>query len=504
MISNWTTVNWPTVNSTIPNSIPCRVLLVPGQTMLRTVIVAALLGCGPKTTPVTSPLAETPTAPMPAAPVPAAPIPVETPSAVAEQSTDPAPAAPEAPTGAPWDESSAGNGQQLGDAVAMLTTRDSGRARSALELLKPMTAQYPDVAAIPYNMGVAYNILGDETEARRSWLRATEIDPKFAKAWLNLGALSLGKGSADAALSSFQSGIRHAPTDIDLRVAAISAQRALKRYPEAVAEGKSALQMNSRAIELYNQLALVYLETGQIDLATFMCYKAMEAADGADKNAQLQANFGTIFLKQGYEGDAVGSFNKALDLDPNQLSALQFLSSYYLDNRNYKAAMPLLERIVSQVPLLAGPRINLGIALRGEGRYEESVAAYNEALRLDPGNAEPHRNLAVLYGDYLKSYDQAIAEIEAYRRNGGNQAGDLDAWIAQIKKDKEKAEKRKKKAEDDRLKRDAESAPPPPTVIVEPVPAPTEVVPVPAPAPAPEVSPPTEGSDPNTPWGGQQ
>lgn len=467
--------------------------LAASQSCLSTVLAVALLGCGPKTAPVTSPLTETPA--TASAPLPAAPVPVATTSAVADPPiVTPAPA-PEAPTGAPWDESSAGNGQQLGDAVAMLTTRDPGRARSALELLKPMTAQFPDVAAIPYNMGVAYNILGDETEARRAWLRATDVDPKFAKAWLNLGALSLGKGNADAALSSFQAGIRQVPTDIDLRVAAISAQRALKRYPEAVAEGKSALQMNSRAIELYNQLALVYLETGQLDLATFMCFKAMEAADGADKNAQLQANFGTIFLKQGYEGDAVGSFNKALELDPNQLSALQFLSSYHLDNRNYKAAMPLLERIVAQVPSMAGPRINLGIALRGEGRFEEAVASYNEALRLDPGNPEPHRNLAVLYGDYLKSYDQALSEIEAYRRNGGNQAGDLDAWIAQLKKDKEKAEKRKKKEEDDRRKREAESAPPPPapTVIVEP-----------APVPAPEVSPPAGGSDPNSPWGGQQ
>lgn len=469
-------------------------------------LALALVGCGPKTAPTTSPLAE-PTAvapaPAPSAPMPAAPVP--TPAATDPVPVaDPAAAAPEAPTGAPWDESSAGNGQQLGDAVAMLTTRDPGRARSALELLKPMVSQYPDVAAIPYNMGVAYNILGDDTEARRSWLRATDVDPTFAKAWFNLGALSLGKGNADAALSSFQAGIRQAPTDVDLRVAAISAQRALKRYPEAVAEAKSALQMNSRAIELYNQLALVYLETGQLDLATFMCFKAMEAADGAEKNAQLQANFGTIFLKQGYEGDAVGAFNKALELDPNQLSALQFLSTYYMDNRNYKAAMPLLERIVAQVPLLAGPRINLGIALRGEGRLEEAVSAYNEALRLDPANPEPHRNLAVLYGDYMKAYEQAIGEVEAYRRNGGNQAGDLDAWIAQIKKDKEKADKRQKKEEDERRKRDAEAAPPPPTVIVEPVPAPAEVVPVPAPAPVPEGTPPAGGSDPNNPWGGQQ
>ncbi len=483
------------------------------------------LACAPKevgpATPVSTTTAPPPSAaptteaaPPPSAPAPSTVSPSPTdPAATATPASDPASAA--APQGAAWDEPTGGAEKQLSDAVAMLTTGDASRARGALELLKPLTAQYPDRAEIPYNIGVAHNILGDDTEARRSWLRATEVDPSFARAWLNLAALSARKGQHEAALASLQAGIRQNPKDVDLRVAAIATQRQLRRYSEAVSEAKSALKVNSKAIEVYNQLALVYIDTGQTDLAKFMCYKAMEAVEGADQNAQLQSNFGQIYLKDGYPGDAIAAFRKALEIDPNQLSSLQFLAGYYLDNRNYSDAIPLLERIVGLLPEAGGARTNLGIAYRGDGRFEDAIKAYNEALRLDPGSAEPHRNLAVLYSDYMKAYDAAVNEVEAWRRYGGNSA-EADAWIAQIRKDQEKAEKKRKKEEDARRKQAEEeaalAAPPPPEPAPEPVPAPA---PEPAPTPAPEVAPepvptPTPGeSSPapggsDSPWGGGQ
>ncbi|MBM4390144.1 MAG: tetratricopeptide repeat protein [Deltaproteobacteria bacterium] len=459
------------------------------------------LACAPKeagpAAPVNNATAPTPAAaPPPSASMPstASPAGAET-TATTPTSSDPA--SDPNPQGAAWDEPTGGADKQLSDAVAMLTTGDASRARGALDLLKPLPSQYPDRAEIPYNIGVAHNILGNDTEARRSWLRATEVDPAFARAWLNLAALSASKGQHDAALASLQAGIRQDPRNVDLRVAAIATQRQLRRYSEAVVEAKSALKVNSKAIEVYNQLALVYIDTGQTDLAKFMCYKAMEAVEGADQNALLQSNFGQIYLKDGYPGDAISSFRKALEIDPNQLSSLQFLASYYLDNRNYSDAIPLLERIVGLLPEAGGPRTNLGIAYRGDGRFEDAIKAYNEALRLDPGSAEPHRNLAVLYSDYMKAYDAAINEVEAWRRYGGNSA-EADAWITQIRKDQEKAEKKRKKDEDARRKQAEEDA----ALAAPPEPAP-EIAPAPEPTPAPGESSPVPG-DSDSPWGGGQ
>ncbi len=452
-------------------------------------LLLAALACIPKTpAPIAAPVPE----PVPAAaPVAAAPAPppepVTVPSVEVPSAWDPAATASTTPASAP----EAGVDRTISDAAAMLTTQDAGRARAALDMLKPLTGQYPDRVEIPYNIGLAHHILGDDTEARRSWLRATEVEPGFAKPWLNLGALSARRGQMEAALSSFQAGIRQAPKDVSLRVAAIDAHRVLKRYKDAEAEAKAALLIDSRAIEIYNALTAVYLESGQLALARFMSLKAEEVVAGAERNAELQANLGQIHLRGGFPGSAIESFKKALELDPNQVSAIAFLSGYYLDNRNYRDAIPLLERMMGLFPERAGPRINVAIAYRGEKRYEDAIRMYNDALRMEPSNPEPHRNLAVLYGDYMKSWDTAIEEIEAYRRAGGGPATELDLWIAQLIKDKEKALKRQRKDEEERKRREAEDAakeapPPPPEPAPLPAPEPT---PVPAPAPAPEPAP---------------
>jgi tetratricopeptide (TPR) repeat protein len=487
-----------------------------------TLVLLMAFACTPKPVPPVAPPVE-PVAPLEVTPVPAATVEtaVDGSPAPAPQNTGhgsvegPHVGAAEAPTG-----TDASGAPGLADAVAMLTTGDKGRAQAALDLLKPLSAQYPDVVEIPYNVGVAHHILGEETEARRAWLRATEVDPSFAKSWLNLGALSAQRGQMEAALGSFQAGIRQAPQSVELRIAAIDAQRALRRYPEAVAEAKAALLVDSRAIGIYNSLAAVYLATDQLDLARFMSLKALEVVQGAERSAELQANFGQIYLRTGYPGDALEAFRKSLELNPNQAVALEFLSGHYLDNRNYDDALPLLERQARLFPTQAGPRLSLGIAYRGQGRFEDAIKAYDEALKLDPANPEPHRNLAVVYGDYLKSWDTAIAEIEAYRKAGGGPAAELDAWVTALGKDKEKALRQQRRDEAARREREAAEAPAPaPAPVVPPAPEESpvpDVAPAPeatpdvAPAPAPEAPPepagespaPSEGS-PETPWGGQ-
>jgi tetratricopeptide (TPR) repeat protein len=58
---------------------------------------------------------------------------------------------------------------------------------------------------------------------------------------------------------------------------------------------------------------------------------------------------------------------------------------------------------------------NLGNALKNRGRVDEAIAQYSEALRLEPGNADAHNNLGIALADQGK-IDAAMAQyIEALR-----------------------------------------------------------------------------------------
>ncbi len=476
--------------------------------LLLSVLLAA---CLPKAPPPASPAAGLPPPPVaapaatpePTAP-PAAAVPAPTETAGAAVATAPAAAAVPSELAAPESSAIAASdalARQVNEAVTMLTAADPERAQRAIDVLRAQLSEHPDVAAIHYNMGVAHQILGQEPEARKAWTRATEVDPTFAKAWVNLGVLNLNAGRPDLALASFQAGERYAPESTDLRVASISVLRQLKRYPEAIAEAKTALSFNSKAIAIYNELAAVYLDTAQYDLAKFTLQKAMADIDGAKNNARLHAVLGEVYYRLGFPGDSVQSFQKALSLDPFQISAMLYLAGYYLDNRAWADATPLLERAAGIAPKDPGIQLNLGISYRGEGRFEDSRRVYLDALRLAPANPEPYRNLAVLYGDYMKAYDAALQAIEDYRRAGGGPPAELDLWIASIRKEQKRVED---KARREREKRELERA-----ELSVPAPEPTPLAPVeggavipPAPDSPGEPVPSDPTTPPDDPWGG--
>ncbi len=465
--------------------------------MTSRLLFLALLGaCTPK--PV-APAAVIDVVPTPPVTQPVEPEPAPAP---APETTGTATAPPAAPPAAVVVRDDALT-RQVNEAVAMLTTGDPTRAQRAIELLQGQLAANPDVAAIHYNIGVAHQLMGQEAEARRSWTRATEVDPTFAKSWVNLGALSAATGRVDLALASYQAGTRYNPQSIDLRVATIGALRQLRRFDEAIAEAKAALFINSKAIPIYNDLAMVYLDTNRYDLARFTLQKALVDIEGAKGNARLHAVLGEVYYRLGYTADAVQSFQRSLELDPFQLPALLYLAGYYMDNRSWTDATPLLERALKVAPGDAGIFLNLGISYRGEGRFEEARKSYTEALRLRPTDPEPYRNLAVLYGDYMKAYDSALQSIEDYRRAGGGPAAELDGWIASIRKEQERIEKQRQREErqrkDDEARRAQEesalipAAPEaPPAPFGDPAPQPTpapQPAPEPAPAPAPSPDP---------------
>ena len=212
-------------------SFPYRVSGGPlGRSALGGLALLFLTGCPPKvdssTATVTGPTAE-PVAPE-------APSPVQGGDAAAAGAADSGVAAAGVEEEASTDPFKPDDRRQLDDAVAMLTTKDPNKAQQALERLTALASAYPEQAAVPYNSGVGWLIQGNEDQAKKSWLRATEIDPAFDKAWLNLGLLNQRAGRADLALANFQSGLRYNARSVDLQVAAINALREQKRYDEAI------------------------------------------------------------------------------------------------------------------------------------------------------------------------------------------------------------------------------------------------------------------------------
>ena len=345
--------------------------------------------------------------------------------------------------------------------VKTLASGDVTQAAQVIEDLKALTSLAPDAPEIPYNIGIAYELLGDDTNARKAYLRATDIDPTLGAAWLNLGAMAEARGELDRALQSYEAGLRHDPENGDLVVGVIGALRRQGRYAQAVTEAKRALGQNANNVNIYNNLGLVYLAQGQTELAAFVYQKALNSVEGASNNAFLHANLGKVYLAREEDYLARQELEQALKLDPRMVPAMIDLAQLHMDDRNWTDAAALLEKAREESPSDAAIITNLGICYRGLGRLEEAQALYQQALDLDPRNPDPYLNLAVLQGDYMRAYDAALASIDRYVAAGGQNRTLADTWRAELADAKVKYEKeleRKRKRDERDAKRKADEA----------------------------------------------
>lgn len=345
--------------------------------------------------------------------------------------------------------------ERLNDAAELLEADQPAAARRALTMLEDIVADEPTLAAGHFNLGVAHHQLGNFDQARAAYTRAVELDPTLTDAWLYLGVAHQQQGRYDLAVSDYRTGLQADPENIELRVALVTALRNQGRLDEAIEEAKAALRINANSLPMYNNLGLAYIERGDLALAKFVYQKALNSIEGARDSAYIHANLGWTYFQAGEKSEAEYYLLEAVKLDPELVPALVYLSRIHLDNRNYGDMIPLLERAHDKQPDNYGVLLNLGIAYRGVGRYDESEAMYRAALELDPARPDPWFNLGILYGDHQKRYEDAVAALTTYVDRGGAESAKATEFIADIEKERERAQKRRA-ADEERARREAE------------------------------------------------
>jgi serine/threonine-protein kinase len=118
---------------------------------------------------------------------------------------------------------------------------------------------------------------------------------------------------------------------------------------------------------------------------------------------------------------AIGLFQRALDLDPNFALARAGLGSAYWKKfettkqaRWVQPARAACELSLALAPGLAAGEICLGRVETGTGKYEAAVRRFQRALEIEPTNDEAYRSLAETYDKLLrpddaeKTYKRAI------------------------------------------------------------------------------------------------
>lgn len=312
------------------------------------------------------------------------------------------------------------------------------------------------------NLGLAHLGKGDERQAIEAFQKATAGNPKLAAAWIGLGDAFGMSGQDGAATTTYEQGIRNVPDDASLRIRLIDQLRRRGQRQEAIAQAREVLKINANSIEAYNTLGLTYLDAGEHELARFVYVKALNSVPGAKESAALHANLGLVYFHLDRPFDAEAELAESLRLEPELNGALVSMSYLKLRNLDFQGAKEMLERAVARDPDSVEGRLNLGVARRGLGDYAGAKAEYERVLAKEPSHPDALLNLGILYGDYLKEYDKALATYAQYIQARGGAVADADPvrqYIDEVEKTKVR-EQRRREQERRRKERDAAKASP--------------------------------------------
>jgi predicted O-linked N-acetylglucosamine transferase (SPINDLY family) len=180
----------------------------------------------------------------------------------------------------------------------------------------------------------------------------------------------------------------------------------------------SILKLDSGNAEALHLLGCVYDDMGSTDQGIKMLLRAAKANPKAPSYFYNLAN---MELKRGSHQDAIRHYREAVRLMPDYAFAYNNLGRALTLVGQRDEAKGCFESAIRCGKVgYPDPHYNLGTELKADGDFDRAVAAFQEALRIQPGYADAHCNLG---SAYLQM--QRIAEAaESFQAAAKLQPGD--------------------------------------------------------------------------------
>src|ERR1035438_9112984 len=174
-------------------------------------------------------------------------------------------------------------------------------------------------------------------------------------------------------------------TPASYRVNQLSAEifETQNKFAEAAAEYRKAIEKNPRALNLHFRLGRAILLESHNPEALALAQKEFEgelALNAEDAAAEFQ--IGQILDAGGRRDEALGRFQKALELSPDFAEAALAVGRIRVQAKQYAEAIPLLERVVAIQPRNETAHYSLMLAYRNSGQMDRARREQQELQKL--------------------------------------------------------------------------------------------------------------------------
>jgi tetratricopeptide (TPR) repeat protein len=147
--------------------------------------------------------------------------------------------------------------------------------------------------------------------------------------------------------------------------------------------------------------------------------KYLEVLKLDEKNIDTLADLASIQIELGKMDEAEKNLKTALAIEPNDDYSLFVLGQLKFKEKSYDEALDALGRAAELNPLNPKVQNFLGLTLSEKGLRGPAETAFRKAIQFDPGFAEAHLNLAVVY----ISQDPPLVELARWHYQKALAAG---------------------------------------------------------------------------------
>ena len=217
----------------------------------------------------------------------------------------------------------------------------------------------------------------------------------------------IDKSNFEAAIAPLQKVIADQPEFAYAHFQLAYVYTALKRTDEARAEYARTLAIDPKMSEAYLNLGMLLLDKEEDAAAVAPLRKAVELLPAQSRPRYLLA---VALDRSGNHAGAAESFEVLIHLDPNDITALDYLGRAALREGKSEEAEARFRRALEVQP--KGPEALKGLAHSLDAQKKpEAAGAYRDYLELMPNDSESRARLIHLLVE-LQQNDAALAELD--------------------------------------------------------------------------------------------
>ncbi len=332
--------------------------------------------------------------------------------------------------------------------AGVIEVKKNIKSNKATSLFKKAVKTDPSFGWPAYNLGVQAQHAGQTTVAIQYYQAALKADPKIDPAIRNLGLL-LGQTSSETELARFyRSALSNAPESAWARVGLAELARNNDNQKKSMELAREALKYNAKLVPAYEVLAVGYADAKKNSLARLYALRGQQLDVN---NIELDYALAKVLLLENDVSAGRALLKRILSKEPNHEGARKAFLAIVTKRKDWAGVAAQLKEISELGVRDAALFNNLGVALKGQGRFGDAQKAYEKALSIDAGFEEAQWNLGLLALQQLKDADKAKTAFNAYARLNPKGYRAVSPWV------KKADDLKKSQMEEERMLREMEA-----------------------------------------------